>query len=406
MDLRQPERRASAPGRRGCRRRPRTARRGRPRAGRSPPRARSSPSDEEPDPEPGEQQRRTRASGPRVATRCWSHVPPIAPDGRGDADDRGRAGLHLAAQRVGDDADGRDDPDRASEVAVAGRGSKCANRSSSGTITIPPPTPKSALKNPAARPIRTKRSTRLSFQPWTRRSSCGGSRPTRRGPRSCSTSTACSRRSSSGRRTRRCRTETRARARAARRAVRARRRASRGRPSDDARRVVGVDGLTIRRRARPRARAGGGGVGRPARRVRSTRSRWPAERKRLTAASTTARTRRPLQAPEGARRGRGARAPRRASGRAGGGWCWRSGRPSTRTRARRCGGCSTQRGLRRALYAGDDTTDLDAFRGARRARARGARGGRVGGGAAAARGRGRPRPPRPGGRLVELLRAL
>ena len=37
-----------------------------------------------------------------------------------------------------------------------------------------------------------------------------------------------------------------------------------------------------------------------------------------------------------------------------------------------------QTGLRRALYAGDDTTDLDGFARARRARARGARRGRLG----------------------------
>ena len=38
------------------------------------------------------------------------------------------------------------------------------------------------------------------------------------------------------------------------------------------------------------------------------------------------------------------------------------GRPSTRTRARRSAGSSTRAGLRRGLYAGDDTTDLDGFR--------------------------------------------
>ena len=90
------------------------------------------------------------------------------------------------------------------------RGRRCARalgrrskRISSGTITSPPPTPRSALMRPAARPIRTRR---------TAASSSGGGAgddllrtvargaPSRR--RSCSTSTACSRRSSTARRTR------------------------------------------------------------------------------------------------------------------------------------------------------------------------------------------------------------
>lgn len=41
----------------------------------------------------------------------------------------------------------------ASEVAVACPGAKPASKTSNGTITMPPPTPKSALKKPAATPI-------------------------------------------------------------------------------------------------------------------------------------------------------------------------------------------------------------------------------------------------------------
>jgi hypothetical protein len=41
----------------------------------------------------------------------------------------------------------------ARDVAVAALGSKPSRRTSSGTTTIPPPTPKRALKNPEATPM-------------------------------------------------------------------------------------------------------------------------------------------------------------------------------------------------------------------------------------------------------------
>jgi hypothetical protein len=44
-------------------------------------------------------------------------------------------------------------PMAASDVAVASAAAKPARRIRSGTITVPPPTPKRALKNPAAIPI-------------------------------------------------------------------------------------------------------------------------------------------------------------------------------------------------------------------------------------------------------------
>ena len=47
-------------------------------------------------------------------------------------------------------------PIAASDVAIAGRSVNRASRISIGTTTIPPPTPKSALKKPATRPIRTR----------------------------------------------------------------------------------------------------------------------------------------------------------------------------------------------------------------------------------------------------------
>jgi trehalose 6-phosphate phosphatase len=59
-------------------------------------------------------------------------------------------------------------PIAASEVAVAERASHPQNRSSKGTITMPPPTPNNALKNPATRPMRTSR-TPVFFQRPRRR---------------------------------------------------------------------------------------------------------------------------------------------------------------------------------------------------------------------------------------------
>src|SRR6185503_8956902 len=49
-----------------------------------------------------------------------------------------------------------------SDVAVADRSAKPAVRIKSGTKTIPPPTPKSALKSPSTRPMATSR-TGLSY---------------------------------------------------------------------------------------------------------------------------------------------------------------------------------------------------------------------------------------------------
>jgi trehalose 6-phosphate phosphatase len=50
-------------------------------------------------------------------------------------------------------------PIAASDVAVAERDGQRARSRRSGTITMPPPTPKRALRNPATRPMRTSRST-------------------------------------------------------------------------------------------------------------------------------------------------------------------------------------------------------------------------------------------------------
>ena len=288
-----------------------------------------------------------------------------------------------------------DDPDRGERGRRRAASPRSARTgSSSGTITIPPPTPKSALKNPAARPIRTRRSTRLSFQPWMRRSSLrrlaaeprraailldvdGVLAPIVERPEDASRAGGDA-----------------ARARAARGEY-ALVAASRARRATTRARVVGVDGLDDRRRARPRARAGGRGVGRRG----STRFldsvAWPAERKRLTA-------RFHYRTHPTAAAGAEASSARSRSSRASQGFRPRWGRMVLEIRPPVDADKGTavrllldaDAGSMRALYAGDDTTDLDAFRGARRARARRPRRRRVGGGAAAARSRGRPRRPR------------
>ena len=67
-------------------------------------------------------------------------------------------------------------PIAASEVADAGRRSQRSTSRSSGTITIPPPTPNSALKKPARSPIRTRGiSTGLCYEGG--RDAIGCSRP-------------------------------------------------------------------------------------------------------------------------------------------------------------------------------------------------------------------------------------
>src|SRR6266705_2655830 len=62
-------------------------------------------------------------------------------------------------------------PIEASEVAVALRASQPQKSRSSGTMMKPPPTPNSALKKPATRPMRTKR-TGLFLQRRRRRLRC------------------------------------------------------------------------------------------------------------------------------------------------------------------------------------------------------------------------------------------
>ena len=124
---------------------------------------------------------------------------------------------------------------------------------SSGTITMPPPTPNSAPKNRRARRCRSasRRVIGLLYEGgrrWHR------SPASRRPPPSSSTSTASWRRSSTGPKTRAFPTRRAPSSRAWPTATRSSPRVT-GRPSDVAREIVGVPDAALRRRARPRARS-------------------------------------------------------------------------------------------------------------------------------------------------------
>ena len=98
----------------------------------------------------------------------------------------------------------------ASDVADARRWSNASSRTSSGTITIPPPTPKSAPKKPPTSPISERASarTRLLYARWIRSPALAAEPGARRAlPRRRRRARADRRR---GPRTRACPTETRA----------------------------------------------------------------------------------------------------------------------------------------------------------------------------------------------------
>ena len=169
-------------------------------------------------------------------------MPASGADARGQADERRVAPFDVAVERVADRARERRDPDRARATwpSRAAR-VKCAKSSSSGTVISPPPTPKSALKKPATTPMTARRSTARIVWAWTRSLDCVRRRSA---PRSCSTSTARSRRSSRGRRTR---LFPRRRARSSATSSRATRssRAITGRPGALGRDIVGVEGVEV-----------------------------------------------------------------------------------------------------------------------------------------------------------------
>ena len=81
-------------------------------------------------------------------------------DRAGHADEQRVLDPHLAAQRVQGDAGEGGDDDRAERGRPSPRAPRSpASRTRSGTITIPPPTPKSELKVPATSPIAISRHT-------------------------------------------------------------------------------------------------------------------------------------------------------------------------------------------------------------------------------------------------------
>src|SRR4051794_32325757 len=93
----------------------------------------------------------------RTGSRCWSVVPPSAPNAAGIPTSAAYAGLTWPCATYVTTPAVAVIPIAASEVAVAERSSQPPTRRSSGTITIPPPTPNSALKKPAVSPMRISR---------------------------------------------------------------------------------------------------------------------------------------------------------------------------------------------------------------------------------------------------------
>src|SRR3954451_20382300 len=95
----------------------------------------------------------------RVARRCWSVVPATTPATAGRPTTAAAPTLispwnaYVAAPTKEISAIAVRD------VAIAGLSPKPAPRIRSGTTMIPPPTPKSALKRPATRPMKTSRTT-------------------------------------------------------------------------------------------------------------------------------------------------------------------------------------------------------------------------------------------------------
>ena len=142
-------------------------------------------------------------------------------------------------------------------------------------------------------------------------------------------------------------------------------RASPGRTGDVAREIVGVDSLRYVGQhgleLEPAAAAW-------ADRVHAFAREWPwpwQEAKPLTAAYHFRLAPDENGGEDRARGGRRRRRRRPACGRAGGGWCSRCSRRSTRPKGTAVRHLLEESGLQRALYAGDDTTDLDGFARAR-----------------------------------------
>ena len=132
-----------------------------------------------------------------------------------------------------------------------------------------------------------------------------------------------------------------------------------GRPSAVARELVGVESSST-----PASTAWSSTRRRPAGPRGSTRSRRGRMRRssgsRCRSPTTTGRAADPDAARRRWRRWSGPR-PRRASARGGAAWCSRSCRRVDASKGTAVRHLLAAHGLDRALYAGDDTTDLDGF---------------------------------------------
>ena len=157
----------SAWARRGCRRPRRTCRRATPGGEAEQDRERER-HEEQPDRDRDEEAA-NRNESCATGTRCWSDAPTVAPAAAGRPTSSAYAGLDLAVERVRDDAGDRGDADRRERGRRRGVGAPSARRAgAAGRSTMPPPTPKSALKKPATRPISTRRTRLLRGWPWRR----------------------------------------------------------------------------------------------------------------------------------------------------------------------------------------------------------------------------------------------
>src|SRR5512132_3257380 len=99
----------------------------------------------------------------RVWSRCCSATPARAPTAAGSPISAAEPNLMSPWRPQATAPAPAVMPIAASEVPVARRPSKPARATRSGTMMIPPPTPKSALKTPATRPIASRRSTEASL---------------------------------------------------------------------------------------------------------------------------------------------------------------------------------------------------------------------------------------------------
>jgi hypothetical protein len=91
----------------------------------------------------------------REDTRCWSQVPARAPTMAGTPTTTASAQLTSPSTPNAIIPNRAVIPIAARDVPVASIGAKPARRTRSGTTMVPPPTPKSALKKPAATPMTT-----------------------------------------------------------------------------------------------------------------------------------------------------------------------------------------------------------------------------------------------------------